>query len=52
MTAAIRLQEVPCILYDYGDDPDLTHAFPVFTPEHPKSQEVIEDIASFFTNHK
>ena len=52
MTAAIRLQEVPCILYDYGDDPDLTHAFPVFTPEHPKSMEVIEDIASFFTNHK
>ena len=52
MTAAIRLQEVPCILYDYGDDPELTHAFPVFTPEHLKSQEVIEDIASFFTNHK
>lgn len=52
MTAAIRLQEVPCILYDYGDDPDLTHAFPVFAPEHLKSMEVIEDIASFFTNHK
>lgn len=52
MTAAIRLQEVPCILYDYGDDPELTHAFPVITPEHPKSREVIEDIASFFTNHK
>ena len=52
MTAAIRLLEVPCILYDYGDDPELTHAFPVFAPEHPKSMEVIEDIASFFTNHK
>ena len=52
MTAAIRLQEVSCILYDYGDDPELTHAFPVFAPEHPKSMEVIEDIASFFTNHK
>ena len=52
MTEAIRLQDVPCILYDYGNDPDLTHAFPVFAPEHPKSQEVIEDIASFFTNHK
>ena len=52
MTAAIRLQEVPCILYDYGDDPELTHAFPVFAPEHPKSREVIEDIASFLTPHK
>ena len=52
MTAAIRLQEVPCVLYDYGDDPDLTHSFPVFIPEHPKSREVIEDIASFFMNHK
>ena len=52
MTEAIRLQDVPCILYDYGNDPDLTHAFPVCAPEHPKSQEVIEDIASFFMNHK
>jgi hypothetical protein len=52
MTAAMRLQEVPCILYDYGDDPELTLAFPVFIPEHPKSREVIEDIASFFANHK
>ena len=52
MTEAIRLQDVPCILYDYGNDPDLPHAFPVFAPEHPKSQEVIEDIASFFMNHK
>ena len=51
MTEAIRLQDVLCILYDYGDDPDPTHAFPVFTPELPESQAVIEDISAFFHKH-
>ena len=51
MTEAIRLQDVPCILYDYGKDPKLTHAFAVFDPELLESQKVIEDIAAFFHKH-
>ena len=36
------------ILRDYGTNPSLTHAFPVFSPGLVQSRQVIEEIAGFF----
>lgn len=52
LAASIRHNRAPCILRDYGRDPNLTHAFSVFDPELPESWTVIEDIASFFTDYE
>ena len=52
LAASIRHNRAPCILRDYGRDPNLTHAFSVFDPELPESWKVIEDIASFFTDYE
>ena len=52
LAASIRNNRAPCILRDYGRDPNLTHAFSVFDPELPESWKVIEDIASFFTDYE
>ena len=49
---AIRQNRSPCTLKDYGNDPNLTHAFSVFDPELPESWKVIEDIASFFNDYE
>lgn len=50
--ASIRQNRAPCILRDYGSDPNLTHAFSVFDPELPESWKVIEDISSFFNDYE
>ena len=52
LAAAIRHNRAPCILRDYGRDPNLYHAFSVFDPELPESWKVIEDIASFFNDYE
>jgi acetyl esterase/lipase len=52
LAAAIRHNRAPCILRDYGRDPNLYHAFSVFDPELPESWKVIEDIASFFNEYE
>ena len=52
LAASIRHNRAPCILRDYGRDPNLTHAFSVFDPELPESWKVIEDIASFFNDYE
>lgn len=52
LAASIRHNRAPCILRDYGRDPNLYHAFSVFDPELPESWKVIEDIASFFTDYE
>ena len=52
LAASIRHNRAPCILRDYGRDPNLYHAFSVFDPELPESWKVIEDIASFFNDYE
>ena len=52
LAATLRKYRVPCMLKNYGRDPKLTHAFPVFDPQLPESWKVIEDIASFFTDYE
>ncbi len=52
LAASLRQNRAPCILRDYGRDPNLYHAFSVFEPELPESWTVIEDIASFFTDYE
>ena len=51
LASALRRGMTPCILKDYGDGKELTHAFPVFEPELPASQKVLEDIKRFFLNN-
>lgn len=48
VASALRRGRTPCILKDYGDGKELTHAFPVFEPELPESKKVLEDIKRFF----
>lgn len=48
MASALRRGRTPCILKDYGDARELTHAFPVFDPELSTSKKVLEDIKRFF----
>ena len=52
LAASIRHNRAPCILRDYGRNPNLTHAFSVMDPELPESWKVIEDIASFFKDYE
>ena len=51
MASALRRGRTPCILKDYGDGKELTHAFPVFEPELPASRKVLEDIKRFFLTY-
>lgn len=51
MAVAIRNGGTSCYLRDFGKLPSLTHAFSVFKPELPESQEAIDDIASYLKSH-
>lgn len=51
MASALRRGRTPCILKDYGDAGDLTHAFSVFHPESSTSKKVMEDIKRFFLTY-
>ena len=41
-------QNLPYILRDYGSNPSLTHAFPVFSPGLMQSKQATEEIGNFF----
>ena len=45
---AMAKYNVPYILRDYGSNPSLTHAFPVFTPGLMQSKQAVEEISNFF----
>lgn len=52
MAVAIRDGGTSCYLKDFGKLPSLTHAFSVFKPNLPESQEAIDDIAAFLHSCK
>ncbi len=52
LARTLRRNRSPFILRDYGKSPELKHAFSVFDPEIPESQQVIEEIASFFRDYE
>ena len=43
----LRRHGIPYKLDDYPPDKRLTHAFSVFNPEFPESQEVIQHLAQY-----
>lgn len=45
---AMAKYNVPYILRDYGSNPSLTHAFPVFSPGLMQSRQAVEEIGNFF----
>ena len=45
---AMAKYNVPYILRDYGSNPSLTHAFPVFSPGLMQSKQAVEEIDNFF----
>lgn len=48
LSRAMDRYQIPHLLRDYGSNPSLTHAFPVFYPELEQSQHAILEIAAFF----
>ena len=48
LSAALDRCGKPHKLKNYGDDPNLYHAFCVFEPELPESRMVIHDISLYF----
>lgn len=48
LTNAMAKYNVPYILRDYGSNPSLTHAFPVFSPGLMQSKQAVEEIGNFF----
>lgn len=48
LSQALQRCGTPCTLKNYGDDPNLYHAFCVFEPELPESRMVIHDIINYF----
>ena len=47
LAASLRTAGVRTSLVDYPEDPRLTHAFSVFEPDLPESEDTIEKIAEF-----
>lgn len=45
---AMAKYQTPYILRDYGSNPSLTHAFPVFSPGLMQSRQAVEEIGNFF----
>lgn len=52
LARAMKQNEAPCYLKDFGNSPALTHAFSVFKPELPESQKSLELICSHFCKYK
>lgn len=48
LSRALDRHHIPHCLRDYGSNPSLTHAFPVFSPELAQSRQAITEIAAFF----
>lgn len=51
LTGILWKQNIPYHFVYMGDDKKLTHAFPVFHPEDPESQKVIDIIKEWFDAH-
>lgn len=48
LSRAMDRHHIPHCLRDFGGNPSLTHAFPVFYPELSQSRQVINEIGAFF----